>query len=162
VNPTRPAPPVQRSAAPQYQSYVALAPHDASGAAPHAGHAARVVVVEDDYLVALQMEGALTEAGFDVVGIASSCEEALALAEARTPTLALMDIRLSGKRDGIETALELFNEHGIRCIFASAHSNAEARQRAAPANPLAWLPKPYTMVSLVEVVRQAIAVLESE
>jgi hypothetical protein len=45
--------------------------------------------------------------------------------------------------------------YGIRCIFASAYSDAEARQRAEPAAPLGWLQKPYSMTSLTAAVRQA-------
>jgi CheY-like chemotaxis protein len=67
-----------------------------------------------------------------------------------------MDIRLSGKRDGIDAAIELFSLHGIRCVFATAHHTAETRQRAEPANPLAWVAKPYSMASLIAVVRKAI------
>jgi DNA-binding NarL/FixJ family response regulator len=70
-----------------------------------------------------------------------------------------MDIRLNGNRDGIDVALDLFATHGIRCIFATAHQTADARKRAEPANPIAWLPKPYTMPALVAVVRSAVAQL---
>ena len=72
-----------------------------------------------------------------------------------------MDIRLAGDRDGIDTALELFRLHGIRCIFASAYSDQEARRRAAPAAPLGWLQKPYTMASLTAKVRAAVSELRS-
>jgi DNA-binding NarL/FixJ family response regulator len=73
-----------------------------------------------------------------------------------------MDVRLDGPRDGIDAALELFRVHGIRCIFATAHHDLHARRRAKPAAPLGWLPKPYTMPSLVELVRQALRQLDQE
>jgi len=129
--------------------------HPAGAAKTHA-EAARVLIVEDDYLVAAEIENALDTAGFDVIGIANSADEALVLAAADRPLLAVMDIRLNGRRDGIEAALELFAAHGIRCIFATAHQTADARGRANPAEPIAWLPKPYTMPTLVAVVRQAV------
>ena len=72
-----------------------------------------------------------------------------------------MDIRLAGARDGIDTAFELFRLHNIRCIFASAYSDHEARQRAAPALPLGWLQKPYTMGSLTAAVREAVSELRN-
>ena len=75
--------------------------------------------------------------------------------------LVVMDIRLAGDRDGIDTALELFRSHGIRCIFASAYSDQEAQRRAAPAAPLGWLQKPYTMASLTAKVREALRELRS-
>lgn len=111
--------------------------------------------MEDDFLIASQMEVALADAGFEIAGVASTGKEALQLAKAQPPTLVVMDIRLAGDRDGIDTALELFRLHGIRCIFASAHSDDGTRRRAAPAAPLGWLQKPYTMASLTAVVRAA-------
>jgi DNA-binding NarL/FixJ family response regulator len=69
--------------------------------------------------------------------------------------LAVVDIRLAGDMNGIDTALALFRSHGIRCVFASAFSDEEARRRAAPAAPLGWLQKPYTMMSLTAMVRAA-------
>ena len=122
---------------------------------------ATILVVEDDYLIAAEMEDALTGAGYKVTGIAASAEEAIEMAAAERPVLAVMDIRLGGKRDGIDAALELFNRHGIRCIFASAHHTAEARERARAASPLAWVPKPFTMSSLLEVVRRVLRDLQS-
>ena len=119
----------------------------------------RILVVEDDFLVAMQMESALTEAGFEVAGVASTGEDAIALALSERPRLAVMDVRLAGKRDGIDTAVQLFAEQGIRCIFATAHHDEHARRRAAPAGPLGWLHKPYTMASLIDLVRSALAEL---
>jgi DNA-binding response OmpR family regulator len=121
----------------------------------------RILIVEDDLLVASEMEVALTDAGFQIAGIASTGKEALQVAQEQSPTLVVMDIRLAGDRDGIDTALELFRSHGIRCIFASAYSDQEAQRRAAPAAPLGWLQKPYTMASLTAKVRAAVSELGS-
>jgi DNA-binding response OmpR family regulator len=119
----------------------------------------RILIVEDDLLIASQMEAALTDAGFQIAGTASTGEEALQVADAQSPTLVVMDIRLAGDRDGIDTALELFRSHRIRCIFASAYSDQEAQRRAAPAAPLGWLQKPYTMTALTAMVRAAVSQL---
>jgi DNA-binding response OmpR family regulator len=119
----------------------------------------RILIVEDDVLVASQMETALTDAGFQVAGTAVTSTEALQLAQAELPILVVMDIRLADGRDGIDTALELFRTHGIRCIFASAFSDQEARPRAGAAAPRRWLQKPYTMASLTAMVRAAVSEL---
>ena len=121
---------------------------------------ARVLVVEDDFLIAMQTEAALRDAGFHVVGPAASAEEAVALASEERPFLAVMDIRLAGKRDGIDAARELFLDLDIRCIFATAHDDARTRQRAEPYAPLGWLAKPYTMASLVALVAEALSNLD--
>jgi DNA-binding NarL/FixJ family response regulator len=125
------------------------------------GDGVRILIAEDDLLVASQMEAALTDAGFEIAGTASTGQEALQLAQAQSPTLVVMDIRLAGDLDGIDTALALFRSHGIRCIFASAYSDQEAQRRATPAGPLGWLQKPYTMASLTEKVRAAVSELRS-
>jgi len=93
----------------------------------------RVLVVEDDFLIAMQTEVALTTAGFEVVGPATTAEEAVALAGEAQPTLAVMDIRLASTRDGIDAARQLYQEFAIRCIFATAH---EMRTRADAPSPM--------------------------
>ncbi|MDQ7246655.1 response regulator [Dongia sedimenti] len=116
----------------------------------------RILVVEDDYFVALDLEGGLREAGMEVLGPVPTAEEALALAKAEHPILAVMDIRLAGEKDGIDVALELYRALGIRCIFASAHMDSPHRQRAAAAEPLGWVQKPYTIGAVVAAVRKAL------
>jgi two-component system, response regulator PdtaR len=116
-----------------------------------------VLIVEDDFLIGMQTEIALAEAGFDVVGVATTAEEAVALARQHRPSLAVMDIRLAGRRDGIDAAGELFRELGIRCVFATAHDDQRTRALAKPFAPLGWLAKPYTMASLVAAVQKAIS-----
>ena len=121
----------------------------------------RILIVEDDFFVALDLEAGLTDAGMKVVGPARTAEEAVALARAENPRLAVMDIRLASARDGIEAALDLYRDFGIRSIFASAHADPSFRKRAEPASPLGWLQKPYPVDAVVTTVRQAIADLEN-
>jgi two-component system, response regulator PdtaR len=142
--------------------HVAFSRDETAGGAKQSGLPARVLIVEDDYLIAMQMEAALSDAGFDVTGVASSAEEALELAAARRPALAVMDVRLGGRRDGIDAALELFGSLGIRCVFATAHYDARVRARAQPAAPLAWVPKPYAMPALVGAVQRAFRELQRD
>lgn len=120
----------------------------------------RILVVEDDFLIGLQTVAALADAGFNVIGTATTAEEAIALAKAQRPSLAVMDIRLASERDGIDAARELFKELGIRCIFATAHDDPHTRRRAEPYAPLGWLAKPYTMTSLVTSVVDALSQLD--
>jgi DNA-binding NarL/FixJ family response regulator len=136
-----------------------FAPDERTGSAGLSAAPRRILIVEDDFLVASEMENALIEAGFEIAAVASSAEEALELAREHLPLLAVMDIHLATRRDGVEAALELFNRHGIRCIFATAHSDMETRRRAEAALPLGWIAKPYTMRSLVALVEQAMVQL---
>jgi two-component system, response regulator PdtaR len=152
-----------QSAPPQpFRPRIVFSRDDIAGAAKGPAVSTRIMIVEDDHLIALEMEGALRDAGFNVVGISTSAEEALAMASEQRPQLAVMDIRLNGDRDGIEAAIELFSSYEIRCVFATAHHTAETRRRAEPAKPLAWVPKPYTMPSLIEVVQGAVRDLKRQ
>jgi DNA-binding response OmpR family regulator len=116
----------------------------------------KILLVEDDYIVAMEAEHALTEAGYQIIGPASSAATAVSLAATECPALVIMDIRLSGKRDGIDAAREIFETTGIRCVFATAHTTPEIRARAESLDPLDWLAKPYSGENLVERVRAAL------
>jgi CheY-like chemotaxis protein len=105
---------------------------------------AKVLIVEDDFLVATQLEQRLQDAGYDVVGVAISAHEALEIAERQSPAVAIMDIRLAGPRDGIDAAIELLSKFAIPSIFATAHNDAVTGTRAQKAYPVGWLSKPYS------------------
>ncbi|MBO0756476.1 MAG: response regulator [Bradyrhizobiaceae bacterium] len=119
-----------------------------------------MLVVEDDYLVASNVQASLRGAELEVAGIATTAEEAIELAGSQHPILALVDIRIGGIHDGVDLALELFEQHGIRSIFATAHYDSDVRARAAPAHPLGWMQKPYSMPSLIARIREALQNLD--
>ena len=108
----------------------ALAP-DAIGA--HVQRPHRILIVEDDVFVGVQYEDLLTQAGYQIIDIVPSAEEAIEAALDHNPELVIMDVRLAGKRDGVEAALEIFKRFGIRSIFASAYSDPEIHARAQAA-----------------------------
>jgi DNA-binding NarL/FixJ family response regulator len=70
-----------------------------------------------------------------------------------------MDIRLVGQRDGVDAAIDLFRETGIRCLFATAHHDTPTQQRAQAAQPLGWVSKPYAPQALVQALFNAVAAL---
>jgi DNA-binding NarL/FixJ family response regulator len=148
-------------AAPPHWPQRVFAREDSAGSHEQTEPPARILVVEDDFLVATEIEIALSDAGFDVAGVAVSAGEAVELAQSQRPALVVMDVRLAGERDGIHAAVEIFRRLGIRCIFATAHYDQHSLERARPAMPLGWLQKPYSMISLVNAVRRALKELES-
>ena len=117
------------------------------------GKRERILIVEDDYFVATGLEHALLDAGFEVVGIAVTAEQAVELGAAKQPELVVMDIRLAGSRDGIDAAVDLLTIYGIRSLFATAHGDEATRARAEKAQPLGWLTKPYPTRLVVETIR---------
>jgi two-component system, response regulator PdtaR len=127
-----------------------------SQARPAAAPRTCILLVEDDFLVGMEMETGLEEAGYEVAGIAATAEDAVAIAARRRPALVVMDIRLASDRDGVDAALEIFRTLGIRSLFATANSDAQVRARAAPAQPLGWVAKPYRVETLLKAVEEAL------
>jgi len=119
---------------------------------------ARVLVVEDDYLVGLDLQHALVQAGYSV-RLARDGGQAIAAALAERPDLIIMDINLGGGPDGVEVATRLLGELGVRSIFATAYGDEAMRVRADAAQPLGWLRKPFTATALLAGVRQALDTL---
>ena len=119
--------------------------------------ARRVLVVEDEFFLAVQIEEWLLEGGFEVVDVVHTAEEAIAVAEAERPDLAIMDIRLASETDGIAAALDIVERTGIRCIFATAFADAATRERGERARPFGWLRKPFTAGALLAAVKAALA-----
>jgi two-component system, response regulator PdtaR len=103
----------------------------------------RILLVEDEMFVAMDIERVVEKAGHRVVGFAGTADRAVALAEELRPDLILMDIRLRGERDGIDAALEIRKRFDIPCLVISAFTDAQTRERAAPARVLGFISKPF-------------------
>ncbi|MDO8901468.1 MAG: response regulator [Phenylobacterium sp.] len=114
----------------------------------------RVLITEDNWLVAGEWQAALEDAGYEVVGLAASAEEALEICERETPDLILMDIRLLGDRDGVEAAKDARTRFDIPSVFVSAHDDSDVRRRAAEARPLGWITKPVVASRIPELLIQ--------
>jgi len=102
-----------------------------------------ILIVEDEAVVAADLAGKLERAGYRVVGIAADGEEALETAAAQLPDLVLMDIRLAGQMDGIETAERIREARNIPIIYLTAHSDASTLQRASMTEPFGYILKPF-------------------
>jgi two-component system, response regulator PdtaR len=127
----------------------------------HTGNAVRparrLLVVEDEFFLAVQIEEWLLDNGLEVVDVVHTAEEAVAVAETERPDLVIMDIRLASETDGIAAALDILSRTGIRCIFATAFADAATRERGERARPFGWLRKPFTADALLGAVRTAFA-----
>ena len=101
----------------------------------------RVLIAEDEHLVALSLTMSLTDAGYTVVGPATDGEQAVDLARRLLPDMALLDIRMP-RRSGIEAAQEIFGGLGIPVVIVSAHSDEPLANAAADAGVFGYLVKP--------------------
>ncbi len=105
-------------------------------------HRAGILIVEDERVVARDLQQTLESMGFDAFAIASSSAEAVAAVERRRPDLVLMDIRIKGHIDGVGTAQTLRVKFGMPVIFLTAHADDATLSRVAVAEPLGYLVKP--------------------
>jgi DNA-binding NarL/FixJ family response regulator len=115
-----------------------------------------VLIVEDEGLVALNIEGALTEAGFEVIGIVDTEEEAVDSAQQLRPDVILLDITLR-EGDGISAARRIHQSTNIKIIFISGNSDPRTLAEAEATKPAGFMRKPFVTDSLAMFIKNAIA-----
>src|SRR5512139_2806326 len=103
----------------------------------------KILIVEDEGIVARETEYRLKDLGYNVCGIAASGAEALKKAEKELPDVVLMDIMLKGEIDGIETAGQIRTRHNIPVVYVTAHADETTLQRAKRTEPMGYLLKPF-------------------
>ncbi len=117
----------------------------------------KILIVEDEIIVAMEIEFALQASGFDVVGKASNSQKALDIAEKYLPDVILMDINIKGGRNGIDTSLEIFKFYRPAIIFISAYSDNETMNKMKVVQPHFYLHKPYTHSELKDKITEALS-----
>lgn len=116
----------------------------------------RILVVDDEQVVALDVEASLDALGYDVVGIAGTGKEALRLTAETCPDLVLMDIQLYGSMDGIAAAGEIRNRWQIPVVFITAFAGEEVLARAKATGPYGYVTKPFATNELNATVAVAL------
>lgn len=116
-----------------------------------------IVVVEDEMIVARDLQRTLEGWGYRVVGLAPTADGGLALVEAHAPDLVLVDIVLRGERDGIWLAQALRAEHAVPFVFTTSHADRQTVELARRTRPNGYLVKPYTRADVFAAVETAFA-----
>jgi len=104
---------------------------------------ARILVVEDEPIVAMDIKGTLEKMEYQVVGIASTGMQAIELVKEEKPGLVLMDIMLKEDMTGIEAAQHIWTQYHIPIIYLTAVSDSEIIENAKFSEPFGYLIKPY-------------------
>ncbi|MFW6140770.1 MAG: response regulator [Acidobacteriota bacterium] len=111
----------------------------------------KVLVVEDEVIVAQYLRMELEANGYEVCGYVATGEEAIQKAKKEEPDLILMDIHLAGRTDGIEAAQKILEHRKIPIIFMTGYSQMEVAAREKNLNPTRFLSKPVEVEKIITV-----------
>jgi two-component system cell cycle sensor histidine kinase/response regulator CckA len=117
----------------------------------------KIVIVEDEGLIAADLQGRLERVGYQVPAVAASGGEALEVIRKYSPNLVLMDIRLAGEMDGIQVADKVRTEFDIPVVYLTAYEDRETLQRASRTQAFGFIKKPIASASLKGSIELAIS-----
>ncbi|MDY5126689.1 response regulator [Actinotignum sp. SLA_B059] len=129
---------------------------DTAAQAAENKEAIRVLVVEDETLIRLDIVETLEDAGYEVVGEAGDGESAIELAGELEPDLIVMDVKMPGM-DGITAADRILEEHRVAIVMLTAYSQRDLVERARDAGAMAYVVKPFTPADLIPAVEIAVS-----
>ena len=119
--------------------------------------APRVLIVEDEFAVAMELEDHLGAMGYTVIDHVMTGAEAVERAEQTDPTLVLMDVRLDGPMDGVEAARRIRASRSLPVVFVTAYSDDDTLERATETTPYGYIVKPFDrreLYATLEVARR--------
>ena len=123
---------------------------------------AKILIVEDETVVAMELQASLEDMGYSVTSLATSGTQAIGKAENDQPDLVLMDIMLNDDMTGIEAAHHIFTQFDIPIIYLTANSDTETLEKAKVAEPFGYLLKPYNHRELHSTIEMALYKHEME
>lgn len=117
---------------------------------------ARIMIVEDEVVVAMELRETIQSLGYQVTGIVGDGEDAVKKAGDLSPDLILMDIQLGGKVDGIEAVHRINERHHVPVVYLTAHSDDMTLHRAKHSAPFGYLLKPFSKAELRAAIEVAL------
>ena len=116
----------------------------------------RIMIVEDELIVAQNLENQLQKLGYEVPAVVNSGQEAILTAAKIKPHLVLMDIKLSGSMDGIDAADQIHTRFHIPVVYLTAYADEETLQRAKATDPFGYILKPFELRKLHSTIEIAL------
>ncbi len=116
----------------------------------------KVLIVEDEFSIALDIKTSLKKEGYNIVGIANSYNEAMMYAEEAMPDIVIMDINISGEKNGIVAAKDIYDRYRIPIVFLTAYGDDDTFKKALKSRPFAFLLKPFNTKELSFTVQIAL------
>lgn len=117
----------------------------------------RLLIVEDEYLVAFDLGQQLEQMGYEIVGHAVTEREAMSLCRSELPDLVLMDINLGSGGSGVEAARQILEELEIPVVYVTAYSSDELIERCGTTAPYGYVVKPYNIQELKAAIETALS-----
>jgi DNA-binding LytR/AlgR family response regulator len=116
----------------------------------------KILIIEDDGIIAMDLRETLEEGGFEVIAVAPNFDKAIQIVNTSPPDLALVDIRLKDSvRDGIDTAKQILSIHKMPIIYLTANSDRQTFLVAKETRPAAYLLKPFRADELIFQIEMA-------
>jgi AmiR/NasT family two-component response regulator len=125
----------------------------------------RALIIEDEILIAEELRERLSRLGFSVIGTVDSADEGVAIATRERPDVVLMDIRLKGKKDGIEAAREIRQQVDLSIVYLTAYSDQLTVDRVKKTEHDGFILKPFhrhDLQSTIEIAMQRHAIREKD
>jgi len=116
----------------------------------------KILVVDDEAIITMQLEERLTALGYSVVGMAASGEESIEKARRLSPDIILMDIVMPGKMNGIEAAKQIHDELGIPVVFVTSYADDAIIEKAKAARPYGYIVKPFNELEIKAAIEVAL------
>jgi DNA-binding NtrC family response regulator len=116
----------------------------------------KILVAEDEFIIAKDLEGTLERLGYEVVDVVSTGEDAFKAAIYRRPNLVLMDIKLQGNMDGVQAAQQIQTHLDIPVVYLTAHSDPDTLKRVIHSKTYGYLTKPFSVDGLKAAIEKAL------
>lgn len=122
----------------------------------------KVIIIEDELIIAEDIKDILEQASYEVIGIASSGKEALELLAEKQPDILLVDISIKGDMDGIQVANIIREQYDLPFIYLTSYTNKSILERAKLTKPYGYLVKPYKEQDVIVAIELALSNAASE
>lgn len=113
----------------------------------------KILIVEDESILALDLEDILTQAGYQVIGTAIDATETMGLLSQELPNLVLLDVLIGGAIDGIDLAEEIWEQYRLPMIFITASLDETTLQRIETSPAHGFIPKPFMVEHLLLTIK---------
>ncbi len=122
----------------------------------------KIFIVEDETIIAARISLELDELGYEVTGVATRAEQAIAHCQDSPPDIILLDIKLKGKMDGVELAKQLNRHQNIPIVYLTANADEATFNRAKETLPYAFISKPYKKLDLQRALELVVSRLNAD